>query len=60
MAHYRMTASFESQASQMVVDACKDKEPQEQHKILRKVIDAAYHSEIEMQKLKEILDGCRN
>lgn len=44
----------------MVIDACQGKEPQEQHKILRKVIDAAYRSEIEVQKLKEILDGCRN
>ena len=44
----------------MVIDACQGKEPQEQQKILRKVIDAAYRSEIEVQKLKEILDGCRN
>lgn len=58
--HIRMTASFESQASQMVIDACQGLSPDEQHKILRRVIDAAYRSELDIQKLSEVLNGCRN
>lgn len=55
-----MTASFESQASQMVIDACNGLSPDEQHKILRRVIDAAYRSELEIQKLSEVLNGIRD
>jgi len=58
--HIRMTASFESQASKMVIDACQGLSPDEQHKILRRVIDAAYRSELEIQKLQEVLNGSRN
>lgn len=58
--HYRMVGSDEHEASRAVLDALRGKEPDVQTEILCKVIDAAYRSEMDMKRLKEILDGCRH
>ena len=60
LADYRMVGSDEFEASRTVMQALTGKSPDVQTKVLCRVIDAAYRSELDMTRLKEILDGCRN
>ena len=58
--HYRMVGSDEKQASRMVKEALAGKPTEEASKVLERVIDAAYRSEMDMDKLKGILNGGGN
>ncbi len=55
--HYRMTLTNEFQASRMVEEACANRSDAEAAALIKRVIDAAYKSEMDMQRLKEILNG---
>ena len=58
--HYRMVGSDEHQASRMVKEALVGKPPEVASKVIERVIDAAYKSEMDMDKLKGILHGFGN
>ncbi len=53
--HYRMTLTNEFQASRMVEEACANRSDQAAATLIKKVIDAAYRSEQDMERLREIL-----
>ena len=55
--HYRMKGSNEYEASRTVQEALQGKPIEEAAKVIARVIDAAYRSEQDMIRLKEILDG---
>ncbi len=55
--HYRMTLTNEYQASRLVEEACAHRSVNDAAALVKKVIDAAYRSEQDMERLKEILNG---
>lgn len=55
--NYRMTGSNEYEASRTVQEALQNKPIDEAARVIARVIDAAYRSEQDMVRLKEILNG---